>query len=542
MLLLTSAAHAQLPVFTGLELFSGGSSMATPLAEINGKLILSSYEAIYGNEPYVSDGTVAGTTLLKDIKPGTGNGFNYFGGAVYNGKYYFTANDGTNGTEIWYTDGTTNGTQLLKDINPGAASAFNQTNFMTVSAGKLYFAADNGVNGYEVWVSDGTNAGTTMLKDIQPGGVGCDPQLFTELNGKTLFSATTATYGQELWITDGTSAGTQLIQDINTGAANAGIANLIKFNNEIFFFARSVVDGYEVWHTDGTGAGTLILKDINPSGDGVDYGNFAILGNKLFFPAKNGVNGEELWSSDGTAAGTQLFKDAFPGSDGMLIRNLTVCNGKLYFRGIHAATTGAEPWVSDGTVAGTFMLKDLNPGTGHGFANLPKFTAYKKYTYFTGAQTTGDIQLWQTDGTTANTKLISPPTAPITNPLNLTAQFLLYTKDSSLYFTAGYDATGAELWKITDTTSYPNSVTTTAHNTADVRIYPNPAHHNFTINITQSFKSGSITLTDVTGRIVKSENLNTKSEIISLEGIAPGIYIADIWLDDKRSTQKIVIE
>src|SRR4051812_4954434 len=35
-----------------------------------------------------------------------------------NGLLYFTANDGSNGQELWKSDGTVAGTQLVKDINP----------------------------------------------------------------------------------------------------------------------------------------------------------------------------------------------------------------------------------------------------------------------------------------------------------------------------------------------------------------------------------------------------------------------------------------
>ena len=36
------------------------------------------------------------------------------------GTLFFTANDGINGTELWKSDGTAAGTVLVKDINPGS--------------------------------------------------------------------------------------------------------------------------------------------------------------------------------------------------------------------------------------------------------------------------------------------------------------------------------------------------------------------------------------------------------------------------------------
>src|SRR5262249_61137988 len=76
-----------------------------------------------------SDGTAAGTTLVKDIWPGSSSAFIVSGGSVLNafltnvnGTLFFLANDGVSGRELWKSDGTAAGTVLAKDINPGAAS------------------------------------------------------------------------------------------------------------------------------------------------------------------------------------------------------------------------------------------------------------------------------------------------------------------------------------------------------------------------------------------------------------------------------------
>ena len=41
----------------------------------------------------------------------------------YNGHLYFSADDGSNGNEVWKSDGTAAGTAMLKNINPAGASS-----------------------------------------------------------------------------------------------------------------------------------------------------------------------------------------------------------------------------------------------------------------------------------------------------------------------------------------------------------------------------------------------------------------------------------
>ena len=104
--------------------------------------------AILDSELWISDGTTAGTKLVKDINPGTkSSGFRY--SIFYNGKLYFNANNGTDGDELWESDGTTDGTKLVKDIFSGANNS-NPSNFVIYN-NKIYFHANDGINGRELW-------------------------------------------------------------------------------------------------------------------------------------------------------------------------------------------------------------------------------------------------------------------------------------------------------------------------------------------------------------------------------------------------------
>lgn len=85
----------------------------------------------------------------------------------YNNQLIFAANDGTYGKEIWKSDGTIAGTSLLKDIAPNTGSSIsNDFKILTLDNGKFYFIANTGTS-YNLFESDGTTAGTNPMRAFQ---------------------------------------------------------------------------------------------------------------------------------------------------------------------------------------------------------------------------------------------------------------------------------------------------------------------------------------------------------------------------------------
>jgi ELWxxDGT repeat protein len=151
--------------------------------------------------------TGSALTLLADINP-AGASIPLALANIGGGRVAFNADAGNGlGRELWITDGTVAGTKAVGDLRPGAAGS-EPTGFTATTGGRFVFSADDGVAGRELWVSDGTTAGTRLLVDLLPGAAGSDPQNFTALaDGRVAFTATGAT-GAGLWVTDGTAAGT----------------------------------------------------------------------------------------------------------------------------------------------------------------------------------------------------------------------------------------------------------------------------------------------------------------------------------------------
>lgn len=400
------------------------------------KLVFTGSTPATGSEVYITDGTNAGTTLVKDILPGTRGSLPGAEGAVLGDYIYFTAETVAEGRELWRTNGTEAGTTLVKDIVPGNTGSNLINEYQLFPAGAyLLFRAQNGAAGIELWRSDGTEGGTVPLLDINPGNPSSNPRTFFGYNNLILFVATDAEHGEEFWKTDGTPGGTVLLKDVSTGPRSSTTAEIFPgfpapifqffhlFNNRVYFNASNGTSNGQLWSTDGTTANTTLLKDIVPGAPFpfVLLINAINLPGKFIFPVSDGANRSELWESDGTPDGTKLFR-AFASNDppGLPLIFLTLSGdsasglltyplfqGNKFFFAAPTIAEGYELWISDGTPAGTSMVKNINSGAADGIDLSELSWVYTaNELYFAANDGTNGNELWRSNGTETGTTLV----------------------------------------------------------------------------------------------------------------------------------------
>ena len=334
-------------------------------------------------------------------EPLPNNGYNPSKIAQIDSTFYFIGSDSTNGQELWKSDGTIAGTELIKDINPGSDSSLAVTTGWSpiVMANVLYFAADDGSTGAELWKSDGTAQGTELVHDIELNSGNSFPRDFVVFNNDLYFVANDDANGDELWKSDGSSAGTSMVTNI--AEPNWDAEYLTVVNDLILFRAGIQGQGYELWKSDGTASGTELLKDIRAGSWSSTPNHFTVMGGELYFSATDGVHGKELWKSDGTSAGTVMVLDIRSGSSNSAPNFLSAVGTQIFFKA-DDGISGSELWVSDGTATGTVLVKDIAPSSGAD-SDPYMLTNLADTLYFSANDGSNGLEIWSSDGTEEGT-------------------------------------------------------------------------------------------------------------------------------------------
>ncbi len=516
--------------------------------------------------------------IVKEINPNSIS-YNGFDLNESNGKIFFAASDG-NLSHVWVTDGSDEGTfgiqegYLNRSGEHGPQSIFSFNN-------KSYFILREVLSQWDrLYESDGTKTGTLKVSDLTLNiiaGVFLD-KLFLR---KSLYN------DQEIWVLNKNEAAPVLIKKIKTNFL------FTEYKNKVYFTDTEIggSDNYELWVSDGTPGGTMKFKEISSAGS--SYPNrFLVYNDKLYFLAQSDISKStaDLWRTDGTEQGTIKV-----GTTNLELREAGtkvyeykpfILNGKMYFSGIVGKSSEtnrmAQVWESDGTDAGTkvfssdkravgilnnqlLMVKDNqkeqllyitdgNAGNTRQIANL-QVTEDLVNTFYVGkievlnnrayilttmysTLTYDDYSyLWETDGTAAGTRLITPYKSFYGNPLPNFYYSPVYGNriavlNGEVYFPYLADENeGFELYKYSFSPATFAKGIEKAEIGADV--YPNPIQDILNISLSER-KINSIQLLNLNGQIIDSHNpeSSASSYRFSVQNYKSGIYILKI-IDDE---------
>jgi ELWxxDGT repeat protein len=375
------------------------------------RLFFEGFTSAASWELWVSDGTDSGTHIVTDIFPGTkgalDSNYSALGLTPFRNGVLFPANDGLHGREMWFSDGTEAGTRMVRDLVPGPTGMWDTSYaYITAFGNRAYFVARDAGNGEEVWSTDGTDAGTALFADIAPGAGSSDPWSFTVGGGKLYFLASTPNAGRLLWETDGTASGTQAVSTLFEVASN-----IWPIGGKVYFAGVTLLHGSEPWVSDGTADGSHLIANLAADrAPSADPSMLTAAGNLLFFIATEGTTSPlagsgplALWRTDGTDAGTFKVLD-----NRQQIYEVTPTGGPLVF----VRVQGDNRFVlmmSDGTVAGTKLADDFM----RRFGQL-QFSALFPFgnTLFAAVGESYEASLWRTTPTLDGSAVSLGPNNP----------------------------------------------------------------------------------------------------------------------------------
>ncbi|QDU65604.1 hypothetical protein [Engelhardtia mirabilis] len=314
------------------------------LGIIDGRCVFKAESPSTGTGLYVTDGTLAGTKLLKDVKPAGDVELLEGDAGAQLGRYlYFLANDVIHGVELWRTDGTALGTEMVIDLYPGSLDGASNSGGQPLVLGDyVYFNGRSPTtNKFQLWRTDGTAAGTSNFFSAAL----VDKSVYTfAADGERLWFRTVGSGVHDLWSTTGTEASTTL------AATGLSAFSIVVPLGGLAVASRD--DGAIAVSPDGS-IEQLLPWSLDSAPDCIGSTDHHVYLRRLFdLGLEPGI-----WATDGTAAGTVRIADHGDhleplGSGGLAI-----------FRGFDV-DHGSEPWITDGTPQGTHRLFDLVPGPG----------------------------------------------------------------------------------------------------------------------------------------------------------------------------------
>jgi ELWxxDGT repeat protein len=455
-------------------------------------LYFSGYDPQHGREPWVTDGTAAGTRRLADLCPGpcSGEPTGFFG---LGDKILI----GARGVSAVFVFENGQVEEIAEALDwPGNFFRFGEVVIFT-----------NSDPGRElVYRTDGTRAGTYISADFcrsvpcfaptpidQPGGglyYSEDGNLYRQVaEGQRVLVAPNIDYTHNFtaldanraifhhcsialdvcaaWVTDGTAAGTRPLEPAPGGSLTDNPQRLVLWRGRVYFANRD----YQWVSTDGTPEGTRLepalpaiysdvvaatgdqlfyqyfdpagsqrqLRALDPFGNSVvllategEFGFAGRLGDRIFVLYRGPV-GSLLASTDGTPAGTAVLGETWSFSPG------TAYGGFYYFRFAPLGEVAAGLWRSAGSGASTNELAVDQPDPDSGLLKAHRLGS----ALIAGSRDreSGQFSTWRIDPQSLAVTATDPP------------QIYLGAVGGSLAFGLDYGQADLPLVAVTETTS-----------------------------------------------------------------------------------------
>lgn len=460
------------------------------------KVFMSGLTDTEGTELWVSDGTAAGTRLVKDLYPGELSGLPR-GLTVLGERIVFVADTPDQLNKLWITDGTAVGTSMVRGLGndePGStdmvlsntlrvlgdsvifaarvndqvgiwksdgtvAGTVKLKNFeidadtfydasWQVAGSNLYFAIPKEDFTTELWKTNGTSAGTTRVKNLGDMITVTTPRMLGAAGSTLYFAWETLDHGMELWKSNGTSAGTVMVKDIDAGEVSSSPRKMVTVGSKGYFLATTTDHGEELWVTDGTSAGTSLLYEAAAGDASSEFGEIVAMGDKVLVPYNNGIYEDEDYTYNvhgltawDTVSNTpvSLFDDRLLEEEHYVVALISAAS-KAFFIMVHGGKI--DLWATDGTQAATFSVNGLIPEVQMEIM-VDSLVAGTGKVFFNAYDAVTGRELWQSDGTEAGTGLVKNVIAT-----GLSSQIRsLVTQAGHVYFSAKDGVHGRELWR-----------------------------------------------------------------------------------------------
>lgn len=556
------------------------------------KIFFQATDADHGEELWVSDGTAAGTHMVKDINEGIAtSNIQYI--TRFNDRVVFGADDGENGNELWISDGTEDGTYMVKDIHEFESSnplAFRQLDENRMVFFATNFDSENAASTPQrwLWITDGTEEGTQLVKEVDciyPGQEDEDNKWgsICRVGRKVFFKAeesdkTGVTHGVELWVTDGTTDGTYLVKDINLevaegkpeGSTNGpALAHMINFYNEkVFFKAWDEENGNEPWASDGTEAGTYLIFDTNPAKEtnGIGIGGGVscvgqVYNGQVLFRGNDGIHGCELGITNCEQGNFRQIdinvneptdqNQSFPDPGAVLDGVYVFCAGSG-FDANKEGNYGGELYCYDGEKV--WLQSDFAPGVGCNWVKEAIVVGGSLYWWNegnmdgTGATDTKLCRLDKVDGVPVIVSDFDPNGDKVYCLRNFNGDLLFTSSVTNQiyryhYRKEGYDPKqDEEAMKIEFRTrdEIASEEAVKAISLTDVRLalYPNPAVESFRVDIDVPVKE--VRVYNMAGVQVKAVE-NPENNTVSVDGLGSGVYMVTVTAGNGNYTAKLIV-